>query len=248
MLGLRHLQRPRRHPRRRAPERHPEQLHPGVPAEVRLAARERRGPRHSPAPEEGHRDQRLRRGLHAVLHGRRACRQQRGDLHRPDRRRAPAHLAARRLQQHARRARLPAHALPHHRQAAGLGLQRRRRGHLRRLLPGSPHAAAGERLHAQRLGPGLPGAERHLQVAPTARPDQGAVEPGLALRDAARDLQPERLRHDQRHGGARVPERPLRVHGLFERLQLLALLVRALLPGHHPGGRAGQLAGRIRPT
>ena len=46
-------------------------------------------------------------------------------------------------------------------------------------------------------------------------------------------------------GGDRVPERPAGLHGLLERLQLLALLLRALLPGHHQGAGAGEVA---RPT
>ena len=69
----------------------------GVPAEVRLAARERRRPRHPAAAEEGHRDQGLRHGVHAVLHGRRARRQQRRDVHGPDRarsRRSPGATSA----------------------------------------------------------------------------------------------------------------------------------------------------------
>ncbi len=41
-----------------------------------------------------------------------------------------------------------------------------------------------------------------------------------------------------------VPDRLARLHRVLERLQLLALLVRALLPGHHPGDGPGLLARR----
>ena len=61
---------------------------------------ERRGPRHSRTRQEGSRDQGLRHGLHAVLHGRRAHRQRRRHLRGSDRREPAAHLAAQRLQQH----------------------------------------------------------------------------------------------------------------------------------------------------
>jgi hypothetical protein len=72
--------------------------------------------------------------------------------------------------------------------------------------------------------------------------DQDAVGPLDALRVAARELRPERLRQHHEGGGDRVSERPARVHRLLERLQLLTLFVRALLPGDQPGDGAGVLA------
>ena len=56
------------------------------------------------------------------------------------------------------------------------------------------------------------------------------------------DLQPERLRQRHGHAGGRVPDRSARLHGLLERLQLLALLLRAVLPGHLAGDHPRLLA------
>jgi hypothetical protein len=59
-----------RHPGRRESERHPDGLHHPDEGDVRVAAGERQRPGHPAVPEQDRpRDRRLRRRLHAVLHG-----------------------------------------------------------------------------------------------------------------------------------------------------------------------------------
>jgi hypothetical protein len=157
-------------------------------------------------------------------------------------------LPAQRLQQHGGGAQLPARAVPEHQQAPDHGLQRRGRGEQRGVLPGAADAGAGEGISPERFGADLPGPERDVQFAAAARPDHGAVEPGVALQPAAGVVQSERLREHERDGGDAVSDGPALVRGLQQRLQLLALLVRAVLSGDHAGGGAGEVAaGRDEP-
>jgi hypothetical protein len=91
-------------------------------------------------------------------------------------------------------------------------------------------------------GPALSGAELHVQVVASAQEDHDVMELDVDLPVVPGELQPERLRLGDGSARDRVPDRSARVHRLLERLQLLALLLRALLSGHHAGAGPRELA------
>ena len=158
-----------------------------VHGQVRVADRERRRPGPAAAQPDRPADQGLEHRLHAVLHRRRAHRQprRRPTWIRP----APSRRSRGTTPASTTRPRRPTTRPAQFPSVNKLLVTGFSAGGTATsaayYFVRTAHRSAA-RLPAQRLRPGLPGAERRLQLARAARPDPRVVGPGLGVQPAAR--------------------------------------------------------------